>query len=157
MVLPGAIATPIWDKAKDQAAAVDSLLTPELAERYSGPIEKMAELIAQQESAGIPPEKVADAVKHTITSKRPRYRYYVGADAKVSGRSGGAPPTGGCVRSVPTSGHALTGAPAVAWPPDLHQLASAEHRTRQQVRQRSPGHQICTSWPGSHDLGSGSD
>lgn len=85
MVLPGAIATPIWDKAKDQAAAVDSLLTPELAERYSGPIEKMAELIAQQESAGIPPEKVADAVEHAITSKRPRYRYYVGADAKVSG------------------------------------------------------------------------
>jgi hypothetical protein len=33
--------------------------------------------------SGVPPDKVARVVEHALTSRRPRYRYLVGIDARV--------------------------------------------------------------------------
>ena len=36
---------------------------------------------------GIPPEKVARAIEHALTARRPRTRYLVGLDAKIQARA----------------------------------------------------------------------
>ena len=41
--------------------------------------------IEQQDTNGVPPLKVAEAVEHALVSPRPRDRYLVGNDAKVVG------------------------------------------------------------------------
>jgi hypothetical protein len=42
----------------------------------------MAEEISEQAATGSPPEVIADAVLHALTSKKPRTRYPAGAGAK---------------------------------------------------------------------------
>ena len=80
---PGAIATPIWDKG---SAEVDRLTEEMGAENvdglYGGIIRNMRAEVADYGTTGTPPEKVAQAVAHALTAKRPRTRYLVGGDAK---------------------------------------------------------------------------
>jgi len=52
-------------------------------ELYGRALELADSLIKQQEQAGIPPERVADAVAHALTAKRPKTRYLVGRDAQL--------------------------------------------------------------------------
>jgi hypothetical protein len=42
----------------------------------------MTKVLARQTKRGVPPAKVAAAVEHALTSKRPKTRYLVG-DARV--------------------------------------------------------------------------
>jgi NAD(P)-dependent dehydrogenase (short-subunit alcohol dehydrogenase family) len=79
---PGTIATPIWEKSSSQADAVLEKMTPEQRTLYGKRLEKMAKVLAQQNKRGAPPSKVADAVEHALTAKRPKTRYLVG-DARL--------------------------------------------------------------------------
>ena len=81
---PGAVATPIWEKGEQAARALTSAL-PEPARRlYSTAIERMTPVLEQQARSGIPPRRVADAVTHALTAARPRTRYLVGRDARIT-------------------------------------------------------------------------
>ncbi len=83
LVEPGAIATPIWDKA---TAVTDQLLETLPAEgkaRYQAFTDGVRRFIERGERTAIPPERVAKAVTHALTSRRPRTRYLVGPDAHV--------------------------------------------------------------------------
>jgi NAD(P)-dependent dehydrogenase (short-subunit alcohol dehydrogenase family) len=83
VVQPGAILTPIWDKTE---AASDERLErwPEAAtERYGAAIDKLRDHVKRVPKYAIPASRVADAVAHALTARRPKTRYLVGKDARV--------------------------------------------------------------------------
>lgn len=74
---PGSVATPIWERA--ERAAEGYLLPPPpgtegIYGRYLEVARRMAQRSAQ---AGLPPERVAEAVLRALESPRPRARYLV--------------------------------------------------------------------------------
>ena len=75
---PGTIATPIWTKRQ---RVVDDF-PPEAAELYGERIEKFRRLAAARSRKAVPPDEVARAVEHALTSPKPKTRYVVGPDAK---------------------------------------------------------------------------
>jgi NAD(P)-dependent dehydrogenase (short-subunit alcohol dehydrogenase family) len=79
---PGSIATPIWAKAGDTLRRLSESSTPRLRDDYR--LEPFAAAMAQVEARGIAPERVASVVARAATAKRPRSRYSVGMDARVS-------------------------------------------------------------------------
>lgn len=91
LVEPGAIATPIWDKADASVEALERLLDaaegPLAAdgERYRWLIDQSRGFVEEGRTKGIAPSHVADAVEHALTASRPKARYLVGTDAKIAG------------------------------------------------------------------------
>ncbi len=81
IVEPGAVRTAIWDKGREEAARMRRELPKEASERYEAQIAAIEKGIEMQESNGVAPTKVAEAVEHALTSSRPRIRYPVGRDA----------------------------------------------------------------------------
>jgi NAD(P)-dependent dehydrogenase (short-subunit alcohol dehydrogenase family) len=79
---PGTIATPIWEKSSTYAGDLVANMTPAQSELYGKRGEKMAKVLERQTKRGAPPSKVADAVAHALTAKRPKTRYLIG-DAKL--------------------------------------------------------------------------
>ncbi|NUR78709.1 MAG: SDR family oxidoreductase [Thermoleophilia bacterium] len=78
LVEPGTIATPIWTKPQ---RAVEEF-PPEAVELYGERVEKFRRLAADRAGKAVPPEHVATAVEHALTSEKPKTRYLVGPDAK---------------------------------------------------------------------------
>jgi NAD(P)-dependent dehydrogenase (short-subunit alcohol dehydrogenase family) len=83
IIEPGAIATPFWGKGTDQVDQVLGTMAPEQRDLYEGPARAAAEAARQSEARGIPPDRVAKAVEHALTSSRPKTRYLVGVDARI--------------------------------------------------------------------------
>src|SRR5438874_3243366 len=83
VVEPGSIATPIWEKGQGSADQLEAGLTPEAHAMYGGTIAAIRDAARQAERRGIPPDAVAKAVAHALTSKRPKTRYLVGFDARL--------------------------------------------------------------------------
>ena len=71
IVAPGAVATPIWDKAD----AVD--VTPFANSPYAPSLERMKRAMISMGKAGLPPERIGEAVKTALTAVRPKTRYTV--------------------------------------------------------------------------------
>lgn len=82
MVLPGAIATSIWDKADTTVERLEHELPAEIRQRYAEAIERTKRTITAQALAGIPADEVAVTIEKALTVRRPRTRYYVGMDAR---------------------------------------------------------------------------
>jgi NAD(P)-dependent dehydrogenase (short-subunit alcohol dehydrogenase family) len=81
LIEPGSIATPIWDKGREEAEKLT--IPPELQEHYGhvpGAIEKVLE---ETSSRGIPAEKVAETIERALRARRMRARYLVGLDARA--------------------------------------------------------------------------
>lgn len=83
VVEPGAVATPIWDKGREQADRLEREFPAEAVQRYRRFIDTVRRAIDQQEKTGVAPDKVAAVVERALTAPRPRARYLVGADAYV--------------------------------------------------------------------------
>jgi NAD(P)-dependent dehydrogenase (short-subunit alcohol dehydrogenase family) len=83
LVEPGSIDTAIWDKANATIAQIDRDFTPEARALYGEAFGAATDFINSSASRGIPPDRVAKAVAHAITSKRPKTRYIVGNDARM--------------------------------------------------------------------------
>ena len=83
IVEPGSIDTPIWERGELTA---DELATPEREALYGEVVERYRKVIKDTAERGIPPEKVAKAIEHALTARRPRARYLVGLEAKVGAR-----------------------------------------------------------------------
>ncbi len=84
LVEPGSIQTAIWDKADDTAARVRAELPTEAIARYGGLLDHTEAVIAQSKKHAAPASKVADAVEHALTARRPKPTYVVGRDARVA-------------------------------------------------------------------------
>jgi NAD(P)-dependent dehydrogenase (short-subunit alcohol dehydrogenase family) len=83
VVEPGAVATPIWDKGREQASRLEAELPAVALDRYRRFIDVVQRGIEQQEKAGVEPDKVAQVVERALVAPRPRARYLVGVDAYV--------------------------------------------------------------------------
>ena len=83
VIEPGNIKTRIWEKGASQVDAMRERMTPGEHELYGRNLDRMEKVIRFADRIGAPPEKVAKAVAHALTSDRPRARYLVGADARV--------------------------------------------------------------------------
>jgi NAD(P)-dependent dehydrogenase (short-subunit alcohol dehydrogenase family) len=82
IVEPGSIATPLWDRGDAEVDAVGERAGESHADLYGETIETYRHLARKTGARGIPPEKVAARIEHALTTRRPRTRYLVGADAK---------------------------------------------------------------------------
>ena len=83
VVEPGAIKTPIWDKAREQADRLERALPAEARTRYARHIAAIRKAIEMQDRQGVSPDKVAATVERALFSPRPKTRYLVGTDARV--------------------------------------------------------------------------
>jgi NAD(P)-dependent dehydrogenase (short-subunit alcohol dehydrogenase family) len=86
IVEPGSIDTPIWERGERNADEIEARTGPEQEALYGQAIERFRRIVRQTAERGIPPEKVAAAIEHALTSARPRTRYLVGIDAKLQAR-----------------------------------------------------------------------
>jgi NAD(P)-dependent dehydrogenase (short-subunit alcohol dehydrogenase family) len=79
---PGSIDTPIWERGEQRADAAAEKAPPAQEALYGEQIESFRGAVRRTAERGIPPTKVADAICHALTARRPRTRYLVGADAR---------------------------------------------------------------------------
>lgn len=80
IIEPGSVETPIWDKTW---AAVDDVLssaTEEAIELY-GPVVDLRERLGAN---SMPVEMVCRSVEHALTAKRPKARYLLGREARLT-------------------------------------------------------------------------
>ncbi len=83
-VEPGAIATEIWDKGIEGAPALREAIGPEMNELYGPKLDRLAALAAKTGASGLPADAVAKVILHALTASRPKARYVVGGEAKVT-------------------------------------------------------------------------
>jgi NAD(P)-dependent dehydrogenase (short-subunit alcohol dehydrogenase family) len=81
VVEPGQIQTPIWDKAKESSSEMRDKLPSVAQEQYNDGILAIEKAIENGANINVPAEKVAKAVAHALTARRPKTRYVVGTDA----------------------------------------------------------------------------
>jgi NAD(P)-dependent dehydrogenase (short-subunit alcohol dehydrogenase family) len=75
LVEPGTIATPIWTKPQP--------LAEQVSDRYRPRLEQFRTIAAARAANAAPADRVALAVEHALTARRPRTRYLVGRDARI--------------------------------------------------------------------------
>jgi NAD(P)-dependent dehydrogenase (short-subunit alcohol dehydrogenase family) len=80
---PGSIATPIWKKGEEDAAALSAALGPRAEQDYGQAMRAMREAAAAAGRRGISPDSVAAVVERALTVERPRTRYLIGRDARI--------------------------------------------------------------------------
>ena len=83
LVEPGAIKTEIWDKGVGAGQELLDGLPEEGRATYGDRMLAMADAAQKFGNAGVAPEKVAKAVAHALTARRPKTRYLVGPDARA--------------------------------------------------------------------------
>jgi NAD(P)-dependent dehydrogenase (short-subunit alcohol dehydrogenase family) len=83
-VEPGTIATAIWEKGDEQFAKIIGTIDAENLARYDRHIDMLRGFLAEGSTTGVPPAKVADVVHHALTSSRPKHRYLVGPNSKMT-------------------------------------------------------------------------
>jgi NAD(P)-dependent dehydrogenase (short-subunit alcohol dehydrogenase family) len=81
IVEPGSISTPFW--GRETVDQVLERMEPEQRRIYEDAARAAAEGARKAEARGIPPDRVAKAVEHALTSSRPKTRYLVGIDARI--------------------------------------------------------------------------
>ena len=86
VVEPGVIKTPIWDKGIDSSKERIARMPARALELYGGRIEYLSKRAEEMRASGAPAEKVAKAIHHALVSRRPRTRYLVGTDAKLTAK-----------------------------------------------------------------------
>jgi NAD(P)-dependent dehydrogenase (short-subunit alcohol dehydrogenase family) len=92
LVEPGSIDTPIWQRGDREADAIGQRV-PARDELYSEAMSAYRKASASLAERGIPPAKVAEAIEHALTARRPYPRYLVGLDAKFQARAKIVTPT----------------------------------------------------------------
>lgn len=83
VVEPGVVRTPMTAGLPQAAERMMQRMNAADQARYRKALFKIVEL-STKPGAGVPPEKVAEAICHGLTAAKPRSRYRVGADAKAA-------------------------------------------------------------------------
>lgn len=84
LVEPGSVVTPIWDKAKTTTMRLIDTLSPEMTELYGGEIRTFERLSDEFAAHGMPVSRVVAAVVHALAARRPKTRYPLGAQTRLS-------------------------------------------------------------------------
>jgi len=83
VIEPGAIATRIFEKSRPYGDDVIAKLPEEGRRLYGAMGKAVLDAFSAMERSAIPPERVALAIEHALTSARPKTRYLVGPDARI--------------------------------------------------------------------------
>ncbi len=83
LIEPGAVKTPIWDKALVDADEMEAGLPPEAHENYGVFLRAVRGEITKLAESGVPPEEVADRIADALTAPSPKTRYMIGREAKA--------------------------------------------------------------------------
>jgi NAD(P)-dependent dehydrogenase (short-subunit alcohol dehydrogenase family) len=86
VIEPGVINTPIWEKGVGSANERIARMPARALELYGKRIDFLRRRAEALQGTGTPAEKVAEAVYHALTARRPKTRYLVGNDAKVTAK-----------------------------------------------------------------------
>lgn len=81
IIEPGYVSTAMRTKLERDTAETIRSLPDEARSRYAKPLATLAATISKHAANGSPPEVVANAVHHALTSRTPRTRYPVGKGA----------------------------------------------------------------------------
>lgn len=84
VIQPGSVKTPIWDKGRAQVADLQGLMDHDAFLRYEELIDAVTKGLEAADASGVSPDKVAGVVSGALEAKRPRTRYQVGLDSKIS-------------------------------------------------------------------------
>jgi short-subunit dehydrogenase len=84
LVEPGPIETPMLQGVKKKADEVIAELPDHGKEWYRDQIETISGYFHQMEQRALPPQAVADVVTHALEANRPKTRYLVTQDAKMT-------------------------------------------------------------------------
>jgi NAD(P)-dependent dehydrogenase (short-subunit alcohol dehydrogenase family) len=85
LVEPGEVKTAIWDKAETIVDEIERALDDAGRQRYGWLIDQSRGFTDEGRTKGVDPDRVAQAVEHALTARRPKARYLVGPDAKLYG------------------------------------------------------------------------
>lgn len=77
IVGPGAVATPIWDKAEKED------ISPYAQTDYAESLNRVRNYMINDGRKGYPPEKVGEVVWHALTTPKPKVRYAVVPGSKI--------------------------------------------------------------------------
>jgi NAD(P)-dependent dehydrogenase (short-subunit alcohol dehydrogenase family) len=83
IIEPGIVATRIWIKTDSAAEALEGALPAEARALYGDAATAMRAAMSRLAARAIPAKRVARAVEHALTAKRPKTRYVVGGDARL--------------------------------------------------------------------------
>lgn len=83
LIEPGQVRTPIWEKGLAASDGLIEGLPPEGRERYGLRLRVFRWILERAPSRGIPPERVAEAIRHALQAAEPRTRYVLGLDARI--------------------------------------------------------------------------
>jgi NAD(P)-dependent dehydrogenase (short-subunit alcohol dehydrogenase family) len=83
-VEPGAIETPMWDKARGYDWTAEA--TEQELDLYGKAYHAFRKFEEQNAAGAVPCDAVSQAIHHALTARRPRTRYLVGRDARLYGR-----------------------------------------------------------------------
>jgi NAD(P)-dependent dehydrogenase (short-subunit alcohol dehydrogenase family) len=86
VIEPGVINTPIWEKGVDSSKERLARMPARALELYRGRIDFLTRRATELQGTGTPAETVAEAVHHALTARRPKTRYLVGTDAKITAK-----------------------------------------------------------------------
>jgi NAD(P)-dependent dehydrogenase (short-subunit alcohol dehydrogenase family) len=93
VIEPGGVKTPIWKKGEELAVGLIETMPPEAGRLYGSLIEALrSQTRTIAEETGIEPREVGVAIGRALTAGRPRARYLVGRDAKLSATAAAALP-----------------------------------------------------------------
>jgi NAD(P)-dependent dehydrogenase (short-subunit alcohol dehydrogenase family) len=81
VVAPGAVSTPIWDKAESRSRieGADAEIS-----MWTEPLHRFERAMLRRGRNGLKPQAVADVVLEALTCRRPRWRYAVGSSASAA-------------------------------------------------------------------------
>lgn len=79
LIESGSASTPIWRKGRESRAHLFAMLGEHTRPHYYRAMERLMQVTESEERGGIPAERVAEAILHGFTSKRPRERYVLGS------------------------------------------------------------------------------
>jgi NAD(P)-dependent dehydrogenase (short-subunit alcohol dehydrogenase family) len=83
LIEPGAVVTPIWDKARETADDVEAQMGERARTHYGALAQRMRAETEKIPERGVDPDEVAKAIEHALTASRPKIRYVVGRDATM--------------------------------------------------------------------------
>ena len=79
IIEPGSVRTPIWSKGLRTQGQLLESLGPQGVALYGNDLENLRRATALQERVGMPVDRVARAIVHALTARRPKTHYLVGS------------------------------------------------------------------------------
>jgi len=83
-IAPGSISTPMLHRSPDQLNKLADALSKSLQPVYADALRAFAKTVASAQRFSTSPTKASLTILRAVTARRPRTRYLIGADAKLS-------------------------------------------------------------------------